>query len=375
MPTTPNPDPDEDDRHDDLPPPGPVYYAEQALLGALLLEPHRHRALTGIDAGSFSYAAHGAVFTAISTLPAPDPVQHAQNTVWLNQVLTAAREQTRGLTGPYLHTLISACPQPRHAAAYARMIEADHARRTLRGQAQHLAQTATNPALPHPVPTVLAEADTLTAIVDGLAARFPPHPGAPPRAPAPPPHPHCDGHEEALDEERLLLATATTHPGEIERMRWLTDSDFTHPLHAGLWTCLTGLARRGAPIDPVTVLWEAQQRGLTTEIVPADLIHGLSVPAGSAAYYGERVLERSVLATAHEVGCRIKAFTADPATTPYQLVLGSRRALADLSAVRTRWNHATSPATPAAKSARRRSSAPPRAGPPRTAAPPVHISR
>ncbi|MEE1797416.1 DnaB-like helicase N-terminal domain-containing protein [Streptomyces sp. JV176] len=375
MPTTPNPDPDEDDRHDDLPPPEPVYYSEQALLGALLLEPHRHRDVTGIGAGSFSYAAHGAVFTAISTLPAPDPVQHAQNTTWLNQVLAAAREQARGLTGPYLHTLISACPQPRHAAAYARMVEADHARRTLRGQAQHLAQTAIDPTLPHPVPKVFAEADALAEIAHNLGVRFPPRPGSPPRAPAPPPHPHLDSRKEALDEERLLLATATTHPAEIEQMRWLTDRDFTDPLHGGLWTCLTSLNRRGAPIDPVTVLWEAQQRGLTTEIVPADLIHCLSVPAGSAAYCGERVLERAVLATAHEVGCRIKAFTADPATTPYQLVLGSRRALADLSAVRTRWNHATSPATPAAKSARRSSSAPPRAGPPRTAAPPVRISR
>ncbi|MFE4055201.1 DnaB-like helicase N-terminal domain-containing protein [Streptomyces sp. NPDC059096] len=375
MPHTPNPGPGDDDRLDALPAPGPVYYAEQALLGALLLEPHRRGEVTGLDAGSFSYAAHGAVFTAIRTLPAPDPVQHRRNTAWLNEVLDAARRQARGLTGPYLHTLIRACPQPGHAAAYAAMVEADHARRALRGRAQRLAQTATDPALPDPVPAVLAEADALAETVDKLGLRFPPQPGPPPRTPAPPPRLHPDGREEALAEERLLLATATTHPAEIEQMRWLTNSDFTHPFHAGLWTCLTALNRRGVPIDPVTVLWEAQQRGLMTEVVSAELLDGLSVPADSATYCGERVLQRAVLATAHEVGRQVEAFTADPATTPYQLVLGSRRALADLSAVRSRWTLATAPAVPVAKSARARSSAPPRAGPPRTAAPPVRISR
>ncbi|MFF8372667.1 hypothetical protein ACF05W_28050 [Streptomyces lydicus] len=34
-------DPYEGDDLDDLPPPQPVHYAEQALLGALLLDPHR----------------------------------------------------------------------------------------------------------------------------------------------------------------------------------------------------------------------------------------------------------------------------------------------------------------------------------------------
>ncbi|MFC9431427.1 DnaB-like helicase N-terminal domain-containing protein [Streptomyces sp. NPDC056987] len=367
MPTAPGPD--GDDGHDALPPPQPVYYAEQALLGALLLEPHRHGDLTGINAGSFSNAAHGAVFTAIRNLPVPDRVQHAQSTTWLNEVLATAREQARGLTASYLQTLIQACPHPRHAAVYARMIEDDHARRMLRCQAQRLAQTPTDPALPYPVLAALAEADALARIVDELAARFPPTPGALPRTPPPPPRPTFTGHEEAIDEERLLLATTTLHPSEIERMQWLTGNDFIHPLHAGLWSCLTTLNRHGAPIDPVTVLWEAQQRGLLgTAVVPADLIGLLAEPAGSAPYWGERILQRAVLTTAYEVGMRIEAFTDGPATTPYQLVLGSRRALADLHAVRTRWNHATSPPR-VTKHARTRSSAPPRAGPPHTAAP------
>ncbi|MFJ6556182.1 hypothetical protein ACIQNT_28685 [Streptomyces luteogriseus] len=39
----------------------------------------------------------------------------------------------------------------------------------------------------------------------------------------------------AVDEDRLLLATATAHPADVEQMRWPSTADFTYPLHAGLW--------------------------------------------------------------------------------------------------------------------------------------------
>ncbi|WP_329154933.1 MULTISPECIES: DnaB-like helicase N-terminal domain-containing protein [unclassified Streptomyces] len=154
-------------------------------------------------------------------------------------------------------------------------------------------------------------------------------------------------------------------------MRWLQPDDFTHPLHAGLWQCLVALTRRDTPVDPVTVLWEAQHRGLLgAGAEPSELLDLLAGPVGSPECWGERVLQRSLLGVAHHTGRRIGAFTEDPATMPYQLVVGSRRALADLSAVRTRWQHATSPA-PESRPARTRGMAAPRAGPPRTTAPPA----
>ncbi|MEV0691228.1 DnaB-like helicase N-terminal domain-containing protein [Streptomyces sp. NPDC050388] len=365
MPRT--PDLDEDDL-DPIPPPGPVFYAEQALLGALLLEPWRLDDVTDIGPEAFSTAVHAAVFAAIRSLPAPAPVQHAENVKWLDAVLSSAREQTRGLNAAYLHTLIQMCPWPRHASAYAEMVEADHAHRTLRTHAQRLAQTATDPTLPHPVETALAEAAALSGLLEALSARFRPHPNSLPRTPSLAPVNAPQVHEEAMDEERLLLATATAHPAEVEQMRWLTADDLTLPLHAGLWRCLTSLSRRAAPVDPVTVLWEAQRNGLLTAgAEPADIISLLTAGAGSPQYWGERILQRALLATAHETGRRIEAYTDDPATTPYQLVTGSRRALADLNALRTRWHHATSPTPPSSRPPRPQLSAPPRAGPPRTA--------
>ncbi|WP_326740363.1 DnaB-like helicase N-terminal domain-containing protein [Streptomyces sp. NBC_01022] len=367
------PEPDEDDL-DAIPPPHPVVHVEQALLGALLLEPQRLRDVTGIGADAFSTPAHAALFTALSSLPAPDPAEHSQDTKWLGTVLAAAREQTRGLSALYLQQLIQVCRWPQHTPAYARIIEAEHARRRLAAAAQQLTRTAGDTTLPQRVATTLAEADALTTVVDDIAARFPPHAGSLPRTSAPAPATDLD--EDAVDEEQLLLATATAHPGDIEQMRWLTASDFTQPLHAGLWQCLTALSQRRAPIDPVTVLWEARQRGLLgPEVRPQELLTVLADPFGAAEHWGERVLQRHLLATARHIGRHIEAFADDPATTSYQLVVGSRRALADLSAVRTRWRHATAPVSNKDTPVRARAASPPRAGPPQAAAPTTRISR
>ncbi|MGQ4381429.1 DnaB-like helicase N-terminal domain-containing protein [Streptomyces sp. SAS_267] len=360
-----SPEPDENDL-DTIPPPQPVFHAEQALLGALLLDPHRLGDMTGISADSFSTATHAALFAAISTVPPPDPAEHA-NTTWLNKVLAKGREQNRGLTVSYLHDLIQVCPWSRHAPAYARMVEAEHARRRMRAAAEQLVQSVHDVSFPHPVQTVLDEADALAMVVDDIAARFPPRSGVLPRTAAPPPAIAPD-HTEAVEEEQLLLATATAHPADIESVQWLLPDDFTLPLHAGLWQCLTTLARRREPADPVTVLWEAQQRGLLDDgSDPGEVLRLLTEPVGSVEHWGQRALQRSLLATADNTGRRIEAYVRDLANTPFQLVVGARRSLADISAIRTRWQRATGTVPPQ----RPRPAPTTRAGPPTTTAAPA----
>ncbi|MEU9411698.1 DnaB-like helicase N-terminal domain-containing protein [Streptomyces sp. NPDC048281] len=362
MPHTPEPDEDHTLYASALP--QPVFHVEQALLGALLLDPHRLGDLTGITADSFSTAAHTAVFAAINGLPPPDPAEHAKNATWLDLVLTTARQQARGLTASDLHALVQVCPWPRHAPAYARMVEAEHARRRLETAAERIVHTVHDASLPHPVQTVLTEADALATVVDDIAARFPPRAGVLPRTAAPPP-PAVPDYIEAVEEERLLLATATAYPAGIEAVPWLLPGDLVVPLHAGLWQCLTTLARRHEPVDPVTVLWEAQQRGLLDDgSDPGEVLRMLTEPAASVEHWGERALQRSLLTTAEYTGQRITAYAGDPANTPFQLVVGARRALADISAVRTRWQHATTAAPPP----RPQPAPTTRAGPPTTRA-------
>ncbi|KKD12310.1 DnaB-like helicase N-terminal domain-containing protein, partial [Streptomyces sp. WM6391] len=177
-------------------------------------------------------------------------------------------------------------------------------------------------------------------------------------------------HDEAVEEEQLLLATATARPDDIGTVRWLLPDDLTLPLHAGLWQCLTTLARRNEPVDPVTVLWEAQQRGLLDDgSEPGKILRMLAEPAGSVGHWGERALQRSLLTTAGGTARRIEACADDPANTPFQLVVGARRALADIAAVRTRWQHATGTTPPQ----QRRAAPAIRAGPPTTTA--AHAAR
>ncbi|GAU70769.1 hypothetical protein SSP35_22_00730 [Streptomyces sp. NBRC 110611] len=347
-----------------------MHHAEQALLGALFLAPHRLADLGGLEADHFSSHAHAMLFAAMRTVPPPAPETHRTDPTWLNTVLDAARPEAPGLAASYLHTLIEACPWPQHAVTYARMIRSDHARRMLGMHAERLAQTATDATLPNPAATVLAQADTLGQFLEDLSGQFAPHPGSLPRrvlreAPA------GDSGEEALDEERLLLATATAHPAELRDMRWLMPEDFTLPQHAALWQCLTSLVHRGDPVDPVTVLWEAQHRGLLADgLTPSDLMALISTPVGSPEHWGEKILQRALLAHAHTVATRITAYTEDPANTPHQLITGSRRALAGLTALRTRWQCAT--ATPPSTATRTpRASVLPRAGPPPRTAPPA----
>ncbi|MFC9228436.1 DnaB-like helicase N-terminal domain-containing protein [Streptomyces decoyicus] len=372
MPRTPDP-PESDDPYDLLPPP-PVHYAEQALLGALLLQPHRLKTTGLLEPHHFGAHAHSVLFTTMRTLPVPAPKEHAKDTTWLDAVLSKARPQAPGLTASYLHALIQSCPRPQHATAYAGMIRADHARRTLREHADRLCQTATDTTLPNPAATVLAQSDALSRYLDELTTHFAAHPGSLPRTPTSPP-PRRQTGEEALEEERLLLATATAHPDDLHLMRWLLPEDFALPLHGQLYRCLTALAHRGDAVDPVTVLWEAQhQQLLTAQVAAADLMALVSGPVGLPDYWGERILRRALLGQAHAVGLRLGVLTDDQANTPHQLITGSRRALAGLSAVRSRWQHATSPA-PESRPPRTTSSAAPRAGPPRTTAPPPPTAR
>ncbi|MFD9715775.1 DnaB-like helicase N-terminal domain-containing protein [Streptomyces sp. NPDC059076] len=351
---------------DDPAPSPPVHYAEQALLGALLLTPQQFNTLDTLESEHFGDPAHAAVFAAMGALAPPEAGAHAKEPVWLNAVLDHARPTARGLTASYLHTLIRTCPDPEHAPAYAQIVLSEHARRTLRTHAKHLAQTATTPIEPEPATAVLAQADTLARYLDQLADQFAPHPGSLPRTPTPPEPPRNTG-ADVLDEERMLLATATAHPREMTRMLWLLPVDFALPVHTALFHCLTALNHRGEPIDPITVLWEAQHRGLLRDTSAQHVLNLLAIPAGSVEHWGENVLQRALLHQARTTAERIRAYTEDPANSVHQLVIGSRRALADLTAIRTRWERTTS-RTPG-RSRAPRTTAATRAGPLRTTAP------
>lgn len=373
------PDPDDDIGLDDSPAPPAIHFAEQAVLGALLQEPHQIRSLGGLEPRHFANPFHAAIYTAIRTLTPPTATEHTQSPAWPRAVLHAAGEHVRGLTPGYLYGLLSACPTPQHTTAYARMVHLDHARRTVRAGALRLMQAADGPCVPERAEATMEEADSLAALIDGVAARFAIRQGPRPRTPEPVPPPRDTG-PDACEEERMLLATALTHPEDFTALhRQLRPEDFTDPLHRALFHALTTLAQRGTPLDPVTVLWETQHTGLPDGTEPGVILALLTAAPGYPDYWAEKILQRSLLHHAHTTARRIHAYTEDPANTPHQLLTGSRRALADLAVVRTRWHQATTP-TPPATPARPAAPAPTaastaRAGPPRLATTPPAARR
>ncbi|WP_225847299.1 DnaB-like helicase N-terminal domain-containing protein [Streptomyces sp. HPF1205] len=310
------------------------HYAEQALLGALLLDPAQLAAVPNLLPEHFANPSHTALFTAMCTLIPPEPEVHRARPVWLTAVLTAAVTSAPGLDAPYLHTLITACPKPEHAAAYGQMIRAEHLRRALREHALRLEQLSNDPTLPDPTTTVCEQADTLTRFFNHAEPHWPRRPGPIPKAAGAPPR--AGPCEEDLDEERLFLATATAHPGDLTQLGWLHSEDFSVDLHEGLHRCLTAMARRDDPIDPLTVLWQAQQHAVLIGTNPAQVLDFLRQPAGSAEHWAERIYTRALLTTARTAAREIIALTNDPAYTPHHLIPAGRRTLAELARMRAR---------------------------------------
>lgn len=323
-----------DDFYDDLPPQEPLHYAEQALLGALLLEPAQLARVPDLLPEHFANPSHSALLAAMRTLTPPDPEVHRASPVWLTAVQKTAVTTAPGLDTPYLHTLINACPLPQHAPVYAQMIRAEHARRTLREHAVRLEQLAHDSTLPDPANTALEQADTLGRFLDRAEPQWPRQPGPVPRA-VPAAATRAPG-EEDLDAERLLLAAGTARPQDLAALDWLHPEDFRLPLHQGLYRCLTAMVRRGDPVDPITVLWKAQQHAVLNGTDPAHVLDFLHQAAGSAEHWAEHLYTRALLTTAHAAGREITALTHDPAHAPHHLIPAARRALAPLTRIRAR---------------------------------------
>ncbi|MFJ2843533.1 DnaB-like helicase N-terminal domain-containing protein [Streptomyces griseofuscus] len=346
----------------------PLLSAEQAVLGSVLLDPGQLAHLDWLAPDHFYRPIHQALFAALRKLRTEShPAVATGERVPLSWVTDAAAEASnhvRGLTAAYPHILISACPRPEHAPVYGRMVLEGAIHRSVTAHAIRLHQAARAAALQGEVEGALHHADVLAGVLEDLARRWgsEPRPVAPatppPTAPVAPPA----RADQVAEDEQFLLAVLVEQPKAMDEVvGWLRPSDFADPAHGQLYRCVGALHHRGEPIDRITVLWEAQRRGLladgtlTTEQLTA-IYDGIG--AGSAEWLGEQIMRSSVARTAAASARAIRALAENETLAPGRLISHALHALGPLDNVRARWQTANGHPAPAPPPA------PPTEGPP-----------
>ncbi|WP_327330022.1 MULTISPECIES: DnaB-like helicase N-terminal domain-containing protein [unclassified Streptomyces] len=348
----------------------PLLGAEQAVLGAVLLDPSQLSHLDWLAPDHFYRPVHQALFAALRKLRSDGhPAVGADGPVPLSWVTDAAEEaglHVRGLTPVYPHALIQTCPRPEHAPVYGRMVLEGAIHRAIAQHAIRLHQVARADALQGKVKGALRAADILTGVLTDLARRWgtEPRPVAPTTAPATgpavPPPVQAD---QVAEDERFLLAVLAEQPRAMEEVvDWLRPGDFADPAHGQLYRCLGALHHRGEPIDRITLLWEAQRRGLLADgTLSGEQLTAIvdGVGAGSAEWLGERVMRASLTRTAAVSARAVRALAEDEALVPGRLINYALHALGPLDEVRARWETADGSLAP-----KTRTSAPVPDGPP-----------
>lgn len=328
----------------------PLVQAEQAVLGAVFLDPGQLDHLSSwLRPEHFYRPAHAALFAAMLKLHAEghpatavergDPIPLS----WVTDTVQEAGTRTRGLTASYAHSLISACPRPTHAPVYGRMVLEGAIHRSVTQHAIRLHQAARADAVRGGVGETVHHAQVLSDVLSDLAHRW----GTEPRpVPSPEPIPSPAQQPQAVDEqvladEEFLLGCISARPEQLlDVVDWLRPGDFADIGHQQIYRALGALHHRGEPIDQLTVLWETQRRGaLSDGTLDAERVLGICDPlsfSGVAEHFGEQVVQASLVRTAAAVARQVRALADDDALAPGRLIGYALHALGPLDDVRHR---------------------------------------
>lgn len=340
----------------------PLVQAEQAVLGSVFLDPSQLDHLSPwLRPEHFSRPAHAALYAAMLKLRADghpattgksgDPLPLS----WVTDTVQEASTRTRGLTASYAHSLISACPRPTHSPVYGRMVLEGAIHRSVTQHAICLHQAARANAVRGGVEETVHHAQILSDVLADLAHRWgtEPRPVPPPEPnPSPSPQPQPLDEQDLADEEFLLGCISARPEQLLDVVGWLHPGDFADIGHQQIYRALGALHHRGEPIDQVTVLWETQRRGaLSAGTLDAERVLRICDPlslSGVAEYFGEQVVQSSLVRTAAASARQVRALADDESLAPGRLIGYALHALGPLDEVRRRLRIAsrTEPAPP-----------------------------
>lgn len=331
--------------------------AEQAMLGAVLLDPAGQRLVLDLVEPEDMYRPwHGQVLTAMRRVGAggrlPGPVDvygQLQNDPDLPQ--SVARDAVP------LADLMAAAPRADHASAYAVLVIEGGIRRRLHLAGSRLEQAAESGdlaaalhqsaragheagacrarwlALPERLRAELAFLPDGRPGLRGEAGQGasvwqetwslgddaqPGRGGAGERDVGLAAQPESHGHvgKTGAGAEARALRDLVAGPSQLARVRaWLVPGHFGRAEHAAVYGVLLDMEAAGKPVDPVTVSWEAARRGLRVD--QAALAGGDGPFAVASA---REVHRRGVLALAGHAGQAIQADACDVGRSPRELI-------------------------------------------------------
>ncbi|MGW3183272.1 DnaB-like helicase N-terminal domain-containing protein [Kitasatospora sp. NPDC001119] len=325
----------------------PDMEAEQALLGALLLSPTELDSVRWLKPAHFLRPAHAALYEVLLAQRtaghpgAESGADDGQLRDFALGAMAAAGTASRGLGPGYGASLIAICPLPRHARVYARMVLESSIRRQVHERAHRLQLAARTDALD----AVLELTGELRQALHELADLWGALDERPRPLPGPWPLELTDAvRETTATDETALLSSATAAPAALDEItRWLRPGDFLDRGHGAVFQALAALARRGEPIDPLTVLWEAQHQGaIASGVITADGVRAATRGGftGDPQYWGERVLRASVLRQSAASAGVVRLLTRDASLSAARLLGCALHTLGLGEAVQDRWRTA-----------------------------------
>ncbi|MFF2955700.1 DnaB-like helicase N-terminal domain-containing protein [Kitasatospora sp. NPDC057965] len=321
----------------------PQMEAEQALLGAVLLDPARLKAVDWLEPKHFYRPAHAALYQvlldqAAAGHPGLDPEAAEARAGWATDAMTAAAEACPAFTAGYGHTLIAACPVSGHAAAYGRMVLESWIRRQVHEHAHRLLAAARTGDLD----ATLHLTARLRSAVGDLARAWGPVDTRPHPSPGPWPLELPDhAVQETLGQERALLASLTALPRQVgDVTRRVHPLDLLDRGHQALYRAIGALGHRGEPIDPLTVLWEVQHRA--ADAITADAVRSITRAgfAGDPDYWADEVLKAAVLRSATASAGAVRLMALDSSIPAARLLGSCLHALRQTEQVQKRWRTA-----------------------------------
>lgn len=322
--------------------------AEEALLGAMLHRPEALASMRWIPAGTFSrpdYAALWGVlqsidFSAVARSEIPGAVTAAVARIeepGIRQSLSPSRISdlaNRGL-----------CPNPHNAALYGGMVLEAAIHRAVEHAGVQLRDTARQAEVDQAL-TALGQADQTGQRLARLETAWKQTPetvrnllDTTPEQEITP-VPRTERARTDIQAEGETVASLLYEPRQLTEIGPLQEKDFSHPQLAVAYRAIRTLDERHAPIDPLTVAWEAQRHpgpNLSDQVLAELQEAGMG---GTAAHTAERVLHTAALDRLDEAGHDMRNYGRHPGLAPGALVDHAEQALAPVIADHERIRHA-----------------------------------